>query len=212
MPYRNTHFTNGFYYHIFNRGVEKRIIFLDRWDYKRFLKTIIFYNDRQKKSRLSWTQKNQIVNFSDSPLISLFSYCLMSNHFHLLIKQEFDGGISTLMRKVLNSYTKYFNTKYKRVGPLFQGQFKAVLVRSDEHFLHVLRYIHLNPFVLSNNTKRKSFAFPYSSYMEYLGKQLLCDTELGKNLLPTNKQYIDFHSDHLDYASTLESIKHFNDD
>ena len=131
----------------------------------------------------------------------------MPNHFHLLIKQSGDDGIQEFIRKVQNSYTKYFNIRYQRVGPLLQGPFKAVLVESDDQLLHLSRYIHLNPYVseLVDNLE----LYPYSSYRSYinLSDDILCVSAEIVRLLGNN-DYKEFVQDHANYAVELEQIEH----
>lgn len=108
-------------------------------------------------------------------LVEILCYCLMPNHFHFLLKQNTDGGITHFVRKFANSYTRYFNTKYDRIGPLFQGTFKAKLIENDEYLLQVSKYIHRNPLKLNSNL----YSYPYSSYVHYLSqdKHPFCNTE-----------------------------------
>lgn len=155
MPAKNSvkqYVENG-YYHLYNRGVEKRKIFLDQQDYAVFLSYLKKYLDTESEE----SKPHQL-----SQEIDLLAFCLMPNHFHLLVKQHSQTGITKLIRAVSTSYALYFNRKYNRVGTLFQGKYKAVLVTKDSYLLHLSRYIHLNP---SDNFK----TYPYSSYHYYLG-------------------------------------------
>lgn len=146
MPIRTTPFANGYFYHLFNRGVEKRIIFQDDRDYIHFLKILGYYQYAGPKLSYSRTNEKQIkIVKTNEKIIEIISYCLMPNHFHLLIKQLKENGIPEFIRKISDGYTKYFNTKHHRVGPLFQGSYKAVLIESDQQLTHLSRYIHLNP-------------------------------------------------------------------
>ncbi len=131
----------------------------------------------------------------------------MPNHFHLLLKQVQDSGISQFIGKLSNSYTRYFNTLNKRVGPLFQGRFKAVRVKTDEQLLHLSRYIHLNPYV-ANLVKDPSF-YQWSSYNEYLDiKNGICNKDIVLGLFKDSSEYATFVTDHSEYARQLEIIKH----
>lgn len=175
---KNPSFITNSYYHIYNRGVEKRSIFMDRWDYLRFLETIDFYRRSPQPMKLS-DYRRGIVKFkkadSQSETVKIFSFCLMPNHFHILIQQLSDKGVTELLRKISDSYTRYFNTKYDRVGPLFQGSFKAKYIENDEYLLQVSKYIHRNPFPLKMWEGR---VYPYSSYWNYVSgeKHAFCDT------------------------------------
>lgn len=174
-------FVQGGTYHIYNRGVEKRIIFLDDQDravFLSYLKTYLLPKDKNSlravlaNPKSSSKEKDQALkalrlnNFTDS--IALLSYCLMPNHFHLLVKQTEADTIDRFMNSFAVRYSMYFNGKYRRVGPLFQGIYKAVLVTTDEQLLHLSRYIHRNPIALaSQDTLLQSYS--YSSYPQYLG-------------------------------------------
>lgn len=168
MPAKNSikEYLEGGFYHVYNRGVNKRTIFVDELDYKMFLSYL--------KAYLSPRYPEQVrpVRVSDiHEQIQLICFCLMPNHFHLLIKQESRFGIVTFMRRLMNAYTKYFNERHKRVGPLFQGCYKGVLIQEDPYLLHLTRYIHLNPSELLSKNRSHLLAYTYSSYGDYLGKR-----------------------------------------
>ena len=173
-------FTPNTYYHLYNRGVEKRMIFMYSQDYSvalSYLKTYLTPKDekglrslladptstsRQKDQALKMLRLN---NFSDT--LTLVSYCLMPNHFHILAYQTEEDTIDRFMNSFGTRYSMYFNAKYHRVGPLYQGLYKAVRVDTDEQFLHLTRYIHRNPIALaSQGTPLQSYN--YSSYPQYL--------------------------------------------
>lgn len=210
MPGRVTPLVAGEYYHIFNRGSEKRDIFTQPRDYQRFLKTFYYYHFLGKKPSFSKFAKSQLNSFEPKPdkkLVDIISYCLMPNHFHFLIKQLKDSGISIFLSQLSNSYTKYFNTKYRRIGPLFQGAFKAVHIETESQFVHLSRYIHLNP-VVSGLTKRLD-DYPWSSYLEYAnGKNFYCSPEEILCLFPSFDNYKKFVENQIDYATSLEILKH----
>lgn len=152
---------------------------MDRWDYLRFFETIQFYYRAPQPVKLSDFRRGviklkQIDNQIE--LVRIFCYCLMPNHFHFLIQQLVEQGITGFMKKLSNSYTKYFNTKYKRIGPLLQGTFKAKLIETDEYLLQLSKYIHRNTFLLKRWERR---LYPYSSYGYYLSqeKHPFCNTE-----------------------------------
>ena len=132
----------------------------------------------------------------------------MPNHFHFLIKQLKDGGITEFVSKLSNSYTKYYNTKYNRVGPLLQGEFKAVLIESDDQLIHVSRYIHLNPIASFLVKDLKNYR--WSSYPEFTGeiKDGFCAKEEILSFFKSPKDYEKFVLDQVDYAQKLELIKH----
>ena len=142
--------------------------------------------------------------------VSIFAYCLMPNHFHFMGKQLRDKGISRFVANITNSYTKYFNTKHKRVGPLVQGTFKAVRVETDEQLIHLSRYIHLNPVTSFLVEMAKLDNYSWSSYLEYLGKKDMgiCDTTVIKSHFPAIDNYRQFILDQAAYARELKKIAH----
>jgi putative transposase len=168
---RREPFVTGEYYHIFNRGVEKRDIFSCSKDYSRFLDSIVDFNTNLS----SWKIKDiKISQVEDRPrleefgekLVEVIAYCLNPNHFHLILKQEKDGGIAVFMKKVLTGYAMYFNKKYDHSGVLFQGRFKSVLITSNEQLLYVSVYVNCNSEV-HNIAPAKSYQ--WCSFGEYRG-------------------------------------------
>ena len=168
----------GEFYHLYNRGVEKRDIFVDQDDYKKFLSYLKLYLDppnlrgRSLKDEEGHTIAPSRIYKNFHSLIELHTYCLMPNHFHILIKQVDDRSMENFMRASMTKYVMYFNKKYSRVGSLFQGRYKAVRVNSEMQFIYLSKYIHRNPLpdhptgtVLEGLTNYK-----YSSYGNYLGK------------------------------------------
>ncbi len=208
MPRRIIPFVNGYYYHIYNRGVEKRSIFENNRDYGRFIKTIKYYQVEGPKPKLSKFLNSSSFKLKlNNKLVEIICYCLMPNHFHFLIKQLKEGGITEFVSKLSNSYTKYYNTKHTRVGPLLQGEFKAVLVESNEQFIHLSRYIHLNPIASLLVKDLKNFR--WSSYEEYINNtQGICFKEEILNSFKTPQDYQQFVLDQVSYAQSLERIKH----
>lgn len=195
-------------YHVYNRGVEKRDLFLDEQDHQLFLYYLLIYTvslDKVLPIHPHVPARLQIKNLSSE--IEVLAYCLMPNHFHLLIKQKRINGVSRLLKQLSNAYTKYFNNKYKRVGGLMQGRYKAVQVKTNEQLLHVSRYIHLNPLVskLTDNLKN----YQWSSYLDYIKKRdnQIC-TKDSILFFFTTVKYEEFVLDHADYAKELDAIKH----
>lgn len=179
MPSKNcirTYLENGCY-HIYNRGVEKRNIFMDDQDYRVFLHLLKYYLS-PSITKPEWEHPlSNLTGFDPVRLrpiqtleneLDLLAFCLMPNHFHLLIKQLTRYGFSNLLRKLSIIYSMYFNHRHKRVGHLFQGTFKAILVDNDQYLLHLSRYIHLNPHRLTGSNP---VTYPYSSYQYFLGQK-----------------------------------------
>ena len=185
MPAKNrvkTYIENG-YYHIYNRGVEKREIFLDEQDYGVFLSYLKEYllpkNEAQLQERLSdpnisYKEKDKILkqlrlnNFYGE--ITLLAYCLMPNHFHFFVKQKSAMSIDRFMQSLCTRYTMYFNRKYKRVGFLYQDIYKAALITSDSQFIYLSKYIHKQAIASQGRTLQGWQGQP-SSYLDYLGKR-----------------------------------------
>ena len=172
MPIRKTSFFENGFYHVYNRGVEKREIFVNEKDYQAFLGILKAYLEpelKRDKTILQGRALERIKKHSLADEVSLVSFCLMPNHFHLLLQQRFSNSITNLMRRVLTAYSMYFNGRYERVGGLFQGRFQAKEVSNDEYLLHLTRYIHRNP-VEAKITKIQNLdKFKWSSYPNYLG-------------------------------------------
>lgn len=192
----NPSFATGYFYHIYNRGVEKRDIFLTASDYKRFLATINYYRLSPQPMKFSDFRRGSIKRQSmmnQQETVRIISFCLMPNHFHLLIQQTEELGITQFMRKISDSYTKYFNTKYKRVGPLFQGAFKAKLIETEEYLLQLTKYIHRNSFPLKMWEGKN---YPYSSYSYYLTGEVheFCDTAFIRSFFKKNNPGLDYQA------------------
>lgn len=148
MPAKNIvkTYVEGGYYHIYNRGVEKRDIFLDKQDcivFQRYLKLYLAEPSEVAKIQVPRIQSFLANNMHDE--LDLLAFSLMPNHIHLQVRQKYKNSIAKFMKRLITSYVMYFNRKYKRVGPLFQNRYKAALVESDAYLLHLSRYIHLNP-------------------------------------------------------------------
>jgi len=148
------------FYHVYNRGHNKQIIFYDAKDYRRYLKRLGEY-----------LQKHEVT---------LLAYCLMPNHVHLLLRQDGDELIDRFIHRLHTAYTMYFNKKYEKVGAVFQGRFKAKLIDTDEYLLHVSRYIHINPVELFDTHAQgpalsvELETYPWSSYGEYVNPRSKC--------------------------------------
>ena len=198
MPSRNTvrEFSEDQYYHVYNRGVEKRPIFLDDQDYTVFLgllKKYISGENHNKNNRHQFTKLNG--------KIYLLSYCLAPNHFHLLFYQTDKVAITQLMRRVSTGYVMYFNNRYNRVGGLFQGTYKAALIDKDDYLHHISRYIHLNP--------EKYLTWKYSSLPYYRGdkKAKWLNTDYILGLFNDRSEYLNFVADYEAYKQELDLLK-----
>lgn len=210
MPSRIIPFVNGEYYHIFNRGVAKMQIFNNFYDYNHFIKTIVYYSIEGPKPRLSVFAPTTTILDTNKKIIDIICYCLMPNHFHFLLRQKRNGGITEFVSKLSNSYTKYINTKNSRVGHLLQGNFKAVHVETNEQLLHLSRYIHLNPFV--SYLVKDLESYKWSSFPEYVNlieaENAICDKKIILDQFKSPREYKQFVLDQADYGKKLEALKH----
>lgn len=197
MPSRNRVkiYAGDSFYHIYNRGVNKRRIFIEEDDYAVFLNLIKRYLGsapiKDKKGReYDWLHDD----------LELLAFCLMPNHFHLLIYQKSPESMTRLLRGVGGSYTTYFNKKYGRIGPLFQDRFKASRIDNQAYLQHISRYIHLNP--------EDYRGWDFSSYPHYLGKkQAAWLTHDRITEMFEKDEYKEFVADYEDHKQMLHEIK-----
>jgi putative transposase len=179
MPAKNALkiYSDNSYYHIYNRGVNRASIFLDDQDYKTFLSFLkIYLSFPLQGESLKIAPSRKLKNYFGQ--VKLLAYCLMPNHFHLLINQNDSKSINFFMRSLATKYVRYFNKRHRRIGPVFQGVYKAVLVETERQFLYLTKYIHRNPLDILP-TRRVLEGYKYSSYPNYLQKfsQSWVDTE-----------------------------------
>jgi len=181
---RKVSFVEGEYYHVYNRGVDKRIIFLNDYDYKRFILLLHVLNTNENLKIRDLLRENSFSELlkikNNDPIVAIGAYCLMPNHFHLLLTPLVKGGISKFMLKLQTSYSMYFNNKNDRSGALFQGIFKSQHLNTDEYLKYIYSYIHLNPAKLKDKNwkeigpkdfyslKEFIFNYKYSSISEYV--------------------------------------------
>lgn len=195
------------YYHLFNRGVDKREVFLDDSDYQRAYDTLFFYTAENilKRFSLSSLEEKDFLKSSRDKLVSIISFCFMPNHFHVQVKEEKVSGLSTFISRFSNSYTRYFNLKYKRGGYLFQGKYKKTTIQTDEQLLHVSRYIHLNPLI--GNLVSKLEEYRWFSYPEFLSlRKGFCEKEIILSHFSSIQDYINFIADQANYARSLKML------
>lgn len=213
---RKYEFSIGEYYHAYNRGVEKRKVFLNTEDLKRFHRLLFLSNNGNSfKFR---DLENQPLNTIDrgNPIIAIGAYVLMPNHFHILAKEICQNGLSMFMQKLTTGYSMYFNKKYERVGPLFQGKFKAEPIQRDEHLKYLYAYIHLNPVKLIESTwketgiKNMSQAlkhieqYCYSSYEDY------CGNIRNENLILAKDEFPNYFSKKHSFKTYINEWLSFN--
>jgi putative transposase len=215
---RKDPFITGEYYHIYNRGIDKRNIFKLERDYERFMMLLYIANNQdvlKLDNLINVLHKNYdqiMVLDKGEPLVSIGAWCLMTNHFHLLVRQEVDGGITKFMRKLGTGYSMFFNIKYQRQGALFGGPFKSKCIKTDDNYMRQLfAYIHLNALDIKfsgwekmdkNNNKddkpMKEFldSYKYSSYQDYIGIDRKEKGILNKESFPdyfqTGQSFVEF--------------------
>jgi len=192
---RKTKFVNGEYYHIFNRGVDKRKVFLDEKDYGRFLLGMEEFNDESLtislRDRQQQKQKNSRSLASIKPIVEIISYCLNPNHYHFILKQLGEKGIEGFMQRLGTSYTKYFNIKNDRSGSLFQGTFKCTYINSNPLLLYLSAYVNCNSEVHGIAKAKK---YRWCSFPEYIDKKndKLCSKNIILDQFKNPKEYQDF--------------------
>ncbi|MBU3925562.1 transposase [Patescibacteria group bacterium] len=203
---RKEKITPGEYYHIFNRGNNKQNIFREEKDLARLLFLILYlqspvviYNISNIVSnfirhRVFNNSKKTLKNILDNRTVELISFAQMPNHFHLIVKEIHEGGISQYLQRIQDAYTKYFNIKYGSSGHLFQGPFKAVRIKNNEQLLHLSAYIHRNPREIKQWYK-KEHLYIWSSYQDYISDNRwgdLLKNDIIIRQFKTTNQYKDF--------------------
>ena len=217
-------FTLDEYYHIYNRGVEKRIVFQNTYDYHRFMLLLYFCNsnqpvDMEKVFREGRAFADMLETEKGKSLVAIGAWCLMPNHFHILIKEISENGITEFMRKVTTGYSMYFNKKYKRTGTLFEGKFKSEHVNNEHFFKYIFSYIHLNPVKLvhgeskwkesgiKDNKKVENFLknYSYSSFINYMDSNTKYENILAKKNFPD--YFLDINEHLEDMKDWLSNVK-----
>lgn len=199
-------------YHLITRGIDGKEIFpsdeyydrfLDLMDYYRFNPDVRFSHFKRLDRKIQEKKKGNLV-----PIVDLLAFVLMPNHVHILIEELEPGSLTIYCRRLLDSYTRYFNTQNNRKGTLYQGNVKVIPVESDEYLLHLTIYIHLNP--CTAGLVEKPEEWKYSSYLEYLGIRTGFCTPY-KYLSVGKDVYRKFVEERIDYQRTLAIVKaHFN--
>lgn len=196
---RRAEFINNEYYHIYNRGVDKRIIFADKYDLDRFYQSMTEFNTLEPIGSIYENSFRKSQLGSEAPklhkkLVDFICYCLNPNHYHFLLSPHVDKGIEKFMHKIGGGYTNYFNEKHKRTGSLFQGVFKAVHIDSNEYLLHLSAYINLNNKVHSLGSEA-----PKSSWKEYVTdtQEMFCDKKTILGQFKNPYEYKKFAEDSL---------------
>jgi len=199
------------YFHVYNRGVDKRDIFLNKADYYRFLHDLYEFNDRHPTN----VNNRRIVgsptsnNSNKIKLVDIICYYLMPNHYHLLVSVSDPAALTSFMRKLGTGYTNYFNQKYKHSGHLFQGKYKKIVVESEPQLLQLSKYIHLNPLKSSKVKTGNLEQYKYSSYLDYVGiKNMpsIISSNFLSSMFENKERYKDFVEEKED--SQLLDVRH----
>lgn len=196
--------------HIFNKSIANYGIFNSLDNVNRFIQILDYYNNLDVKVNLASYLKNnsdyfpQLLNNKEKPLVKFLAYCIMPDHYHLLVKILKENYLSKYINNIENSYTRFFNIKFKRKGPLWQSRFKMVKIKSNEQLLHVSRYIHLNP--TTSNLVQKPEEWNFSSYKYYLNEKIL-NKYLVEISIKSVFDYKKFCEDNIDYQRKLKLIK-----
>lgn len=209
---RNFKIAVGEFYHVYNRGVDKREIFSDDNDRRRFF-YLLFLCNGSKSFEISELKLSEVFNIDrGETLVEIGAICLMPNHFHLLLREKKEDGISDFMHKVSTAYTMYYNRKYKRTGSLFGGRFKVQHVNNDRHLNYLFAYIHLNPIGLIQSdwketgvgdlkrSKEYLHGFVFSSYLDYVGNQ----HNRSFGLILNKEAFPEYFSDHREFEDFIE--------
>lgn len=210
MSTRKNVFVNGEFYHVYNRGVDKRSIFNDRDDTRRFFQSMVEFNTADPIGSLYENSFRQLggptPKLAETPerLVNVVAYCLNQNHFHLILEQVIDSGISEFMKRLGGGYTGYFNNKHERSGSLFQGKFKSVHVDSNAYLLHLSAYVNLNDRAHQLGGPTPKLMESLSSWGEYSGERKggdgICKKDVVLDQFSSTREYVAFA------LSSLETI------
>lgn len=197
-------------FHVFNKSIANYGIFKDPNNAKRFMQTLDYYNCMVTQSFSKSIKENKysfqnLLYPKEKIKIKFICYCIMPDHYHLLVKMMEDHVFSKYMNDIENSFTRYFNLKFNRKGPLWQSDFKAVRIRNSEQLLHVSRYIHLNPTTCYLVDKPEDWAF--SSYKDYIHDKKILGSQMDEMEISNPYHYKQFVEDQIDYQRKLKYIK-----
>jgi|SRR3989344_417453 len=194
----------GEHYHVFNRAVNKQIIFHNTSDYYRFLFLILYFQSPLIFQQIGRSVKNFVrsraldISYEKEIIskrtVELVAFCIMPNHFHLIVKELEEKGIAAYMQRVLTAYSKYYNTKYNKTGHVFQGPYQAVHIEDDRQLLYLSAYIHRNPRELINWLNKED-KYQWSSYQDHIGENRWGDLLLSNVILEqfkNRKKYQEF--------------------
>lgn len=200
MSLRKTPLSNNEHYHIYNRGVEKRDVFLDKKDALRFLESLKEFNCENPIGSLyenSFIKGKIPLGSEASKLVDIVAYCINPNHFHLILRQNLDKGIEKFMQRLGTGYTKYFNNRNKRNGNLFQGVFKSKHIDSNEYLLYLSAYVNLNDKIHGINSEEKVVFSSLKEYITENGVEGVCKKSVVLDQYESGEEYKIFLDDSL---------------
>lgn len=205
---RHIIFALGEIYHICNKSISNYEIYRKEEFSQRFLDICAYYNEERKRRYSDFLRKEKVFNYKNiiqliNPQFSFLAYCIMPDHYHILIQTLLNVDISTYVGKVENSYTRFYNLRNNRKGPLWQSSFRCSRITSNEQLLHVIRYIHLNP--VTNGLISNPRDWKYSSHSLYLQEAVLDSVKLVS--IKSVKKFEKFILDNEDYQKRLRVIK-----
>lgn len=216
MPRRKVILATNEIYHIYNRSIAKELIFTSSRSLKRAIETIEFYRFPQEirfskfKSLPKEAKQKFLLDLEKKkPFVEIYAFALMPNHFHFLLKQVQEKGIVQFASNFQNSFAKYFNIKNDRNGALFQNSFKGSHIEDDEQFIHVSRYIHLNPVTSYIIEFKDLSSYQWTSFNKYagFGNNQFVNTDFLLKMFPSKNGYLEFVADQVDYQRHLDQIK-----
>lgn len=216
MQRRNVVFASGENYHIYNRSVGREQAFTSLFHLRHIFQIIDYYRYHQELKFSEFNrlkeQKRDLYLYKISlqtPIVEIYSFAFMPNHFHFLLKQTQDNGIKNFISNIQNSHAKYINTKYDRHGGLFQSPFQGKWIENDEQFMHISRYIHLNPVTAYKIQIEDLDNYPFASFSDYMGNRYTSwlNTKTLGEMLSSTEKHKRFVYDQVDYQRTLADIK-----
>ena len=203
--------SKSYFFHVFNKSIAGFNIFQKKDCSQRFIELLDYYNNQIIPIKFSLAKQRKLykyenlLSFNNTRLLKILCFCIMPDHYHLLIKTDRIEKLSKFINNVENSYTRYFNIRFRRKGPLWQSPYKKVIIRSNEQLLHVSRYIHLNP--TTKHLVNKPEDWEYSSYTSLIKdphwlKEVLTEISISSPIM-----YRQFVESNKDYQVTLRNIK-----
>lgn len=220
MPRRVVPLVTGFYYHIYNRGLNKQEIFINQKDYARFIKSMWYY--RYSSTPCSYTryahelscgEKQNLTHAlvsNNRKLVDIVAYCLMPNHYHIVLRQNQKGGISKFIGNLQNSHTRYSNIRLEKSGSIYNARFKNKLIEDEDILKHVIRYVVLNPYTSAIvDTEENLLNYKYSSLKESLASKsnTIVEQKMLSKFFSSRESYLQFVLDQADYQRRLKIIK-----